>query len=152
MHSPKKKVIMTIWKIVVRVKFSFQGVCHLAESQNWVIRFRLGLFINFKSFFFFFRELHLVYLSSSIHIGYNRENKRLFGLGLTHYSKFITQNSYLKLITHISKLYFTNNPKLKILCLVHNWDFVPLHFFPFLMEPTPCQILRTVTYVSSQPI
>ena len=48
------------------------------------------------------------------------KNHRLFGLGLTHYSKFITQNSYLKLITHISKLYLTNNPKLKILCLVHN--------------------------------
>ena len=80
------------------------------------------------------------------------KNHRLFGLGLTHYSKFITQNSYLKLITHISKLYLTNNPKLKILCLVHNWDFVPLHFFPFLVEPTPCQILKTLSRVSSQPI
>ena len=75
------------------------------------------------------------------------KNHRLFGLGLTHYSKFITQNSYLKLITHISKLYLTNNPKLKILSLVHNSDFVPLHIFPFLVGLTPCQILVMVTHV-----
>ena len=58
------------------------------------------------------------------------KNHRLFGLGLTHYSKFITQNSYLKLITHISKLYLTNNPKLNSL-FGSNLRFCSSSLFPF---------------------
>ena len=76
------------------------------------------------------------------HIILNNNTKKVFWTKPN--SKNITQNSYLRFITHVSKLRLIENPKLR----THLWFITQNHvsnsqvlnFINFLMEPTTCPL------------
>ena len=89
------------------------------------------------------------YKHYSFHIILNKTIlRRCFGLNLIQNSKNITQNSYLKFITHVSKLRLIENPKLR----THLWFITQNHvsnsqystFINILWNPPPA-LFRTVT-------
>ena len=76
------------------------------------------------------------------------ENLRLRGKLQRVFGLEISQNSKLKNITHFSKLYLTQNPKLKIFVWLQYLKTVPhisiLNFFTFWQSPQPAQVRRLV--------